>query len=571
MINERGRLLRCAIYTRKSSEEGLEQSFNSLDAQREACEAYILSQRHEGWQPLATRYDDGGFSGGSMNRPALQALMQDIEDGKIDLIVVYKVDRLTRALSDFAKMVDLFDSKKVSFVSVTQQFNTTTSMGRLTLNVLLSFAQFEREVTGERIRDKITASKRKGMWMGGRVPVGYTVVDRKLVIAQDEAQRVRDIYQRYLKLGSVSALKAELDAHQMVGTLRISKTGNTSGGQPYSRGALYELLQNRLYIGDIVHRDKHFTGEHAAIIPMELWDQVQQTIQNNTQGQRSGIRAKEPSLLVGLVWDAQDRRLTPSHTVKKGKRYRYYVTPPTATNNGTAMRIPAQDLESIVANRMNDFLLNEQTLLDTFAAYRFNATQQRTLMQCAQHHAANWPNTVPAKRRAFFHVAIERIVVREKVIEIALYEHALLNTLLQDLPDNTPLPISSDTLHTNPAIILTTQAQLMRCGLEIRLVIAGENKKEEPSRLNQGLIKAMARGRNWYEQLISRDKVTLTDLAIESGVNDRYASRILRSAFLAPDIVEAILEGRQPKELTLHKMLDNLPLDWNEQRRMLGF
>ncbi|MGZ3237231.1 MAG: recombinase family protein, partial [Burkholderiaceae bacterium] len=474
MANERVQPLRCAIYTRKSSEEGLEQAFNSLDAQREACEAYILSQRHEGWQALTARYDDGGFSGGSMERPALQALMQDIEAGNIDLIVVYKVDRLTRALSDFAKMVDLFDAKKVSFVSVTQQFNTTTSMGRLTLNVLLSFAQFEREVTGERIRDKIAASKKKGMWMGGCVPVGYSVVDRKLVINETGAEQVRHIYQRYLKLGSVAALKTELDVQKIVSKVRISKTGKTSGGQPYSRGALYELLQNRVYIGAIVHRDQHYPGEHAAIVPMPLWDKVQAMLQNNLQGQRSGARAKEPSLLVGLVFDAKDRRLTPSHTVKKGKRYRYYVTPPTTRKGSSALRIPAQDLETIVAGRINDFLLNEQTLLDTYAAHQFDATTQRTLIQRAQQHASGWSKASPMIQRAFLHDVVERIVVNEKDITISLHRHALIKTILPDTQTDTAYSISTDTTDTTPLIILTAQAQLMRCGLEVRLVIKGE-------------------------------------------------------------------------------------------------
>jgi DNA invertase Pin-like site-specific DNA recombinase len=581
MANERGQSLRCAVYTRKSSDEGLEQSFNSLDAQREACEAYILSQRHEGWAALATRYDDGGYSGGSMQRPALQALMQDIEDGKIDLIVVYKVDRLTRSLSDFAKMVELFDSKKVSFVSVTQQFNTTTSMGRLTLNVLLSFAQFEREVTGERIRDKIAASKKKGMWMGGHVPVGYDAVGRKLVINPTEAEHVIHIYQRYLQLGSVAALKADLDARQIVSKVRTSRTGKTSGGLPYSRGALYELLQNRLYIGDTVHRDKHFPGEHEAIISKELWDQVQEKMQANTQGQRSGARAKEPSLLVGLVFDEMDRRLTPSHTVKGGKRYRYYVVPPSAkgsskhgqsagnAHNKSKLRIPAQDLENIVTGRINAFLTNEQQLLDACKQEQFDATQQRTLLQMAQQHAAHWNKLSPAIQRDFLHGAIERITVKEKEIVVHIKQHALIQALLPQ-EDRVKRSSKERTTEIDQRIVLTVQAQLARCGLEVRLVIAGEERKTEATRPNQALIKAIARGRHWYEQLTSRGKVSLTDLAIASGVNDTYTSRVLRLAFLAPDIVEAILEGHQPKGLTLSKMLDNLSLDWNEQRQIIG-
>lgn len=573
MANERTQPLRCAIYTRKSSEEGLEQSFNSLDAQREACEAYILSQRHEGWQTLATRYDDGGFSGGSMNRPALQSLMNDIELGKIDSIVVYKVDRLTRALSDFAKMVDLFDEKKVSFVSVTQQFNTTTSMGRLTLNVLLSFAQFEREVTGERIRDKIAASKKKGMWMGGRVPVGYDVVDRKLVVNSLEAEHVLHLYQRYLALGCVAALKAELDTQKIYSKVRMSQTGKTSGGQPYSRGALYELLKNRLYIGDTMHGDRHYPGEHSGIVPREVWEQVQAKMHDNAQGQHSGVRAKEPSLLVGLAYDAHKRRLTPSHTVKRGKRYRYYVsqTGNTAVDS-PAVRIPAQDLENVVADRINAFLTAEQALLDIFAGDGLSAIQQQMLMHAARRHATGWSKMPPADQRAFLQRTVERITVTEKTIEIALRRTACKVVLLPQQKSSDKAICSGDgQCFADPLILLTVDAQLMRRGLEVRMVIAGEAPVCEPTKHSQSLIKAMARGRNWYEQLLTRDRVTLNDLAVKSGVNDRYASRILRSAFLAPDIVEAILEGRQPVGLTLDKLLEDLPLDWKKQRNLFGF
>jgi len=269
---ERGKQLRrCAVYTRKSSEEGLEQDFNSLHAQREACEAFIKSQHGEGWRPVKTVYDDGGFSGGTMERPALQRLLRDISEQLIDVVVVYKVDRLTRSLADFAKMVELFDAHTVSFVAVTQQFNTTTSMGRLTLNVLLSFAQFEREVTGERIRDKIAASKRKGMWMGGTTPLGYDVDDRRLVINSAETETVKHIYQHYLELRSVRLLRDDLDRNGIVSKVRISKSGNRAGGKVFSRGALYELLSNPIYIGEIRHRKERHPGQHEPIVDRELW------------------------------------------------------------------------------------------------------------------------------------------------------------------------------------------------------------------------------------------------------------------------------------------------------------
>ena len=315
----------CAIYTRKSSEEGLGQEFNSLHAQREACEAYVLSQKSQGWKVIKTEYDDGGFSGGNTERPALKQLMADIEDGKIKVLVVYKVDRLTRSLADFAKLVELFDQHGVSFVSVTQQFNTTSSMGRLTLNVLLSFAQFEREVTGERIRDKIAASKRKGMWMGGIPPIGYTPHERTLQVEPDQAEQVRTIFQLYLELKFVSALKEKLDAMGWVTPVRFTRKEKQVGGKPFSRGHLYRILRNPIYIGRIVHKGRIYQGNHAEIIDDDIWDAVQNTLDENHTTHKSRKRASHPSLLSGLLFDEQGNRLTASHTTKRKRRYRYYV------------------------------------------------------------------------------------------------------------------------------------------------------------------------------------------------------------------------------------------------------
>ena len=305
---------RCAIYTRKSSEEGLEQAFNSLDAQRDACEAFIRSQKGAGWIALPAMYDDGGLSGGTLERPALQRLLADIEAGRVDTVVVYKVDRLTRSLADFAKIVDAFDVSGVAFVSVTQQFNTTSSMGRLTLNMLLSFAQFEREVTGERIRDKIAASKRRGMWMGGLPPLGYDVQDRKLVINQGEAETVRHIFQRYAVLGSVRLLKEALDASGVVSKARTGQNGQRSGGLPIARGALYAMLQNQLYRGEVVHKGAAHPGQHPAIIDPTLWDQVQQALLGNRVDRAEDAITTIASLLTGLVYDGAGgcRRPTPT-------------------------------------------------------------------------------------------------------------------------------------------------------------------------------------------------------------------------------------------------------------------
>lgn len=344
---------RCAIYTRKSTEEGLDQTFNSLDAQREACAAYILSQTHEGWEPIPELYDDGGYSGGSMDRPGLQQLLADADAGNVDIIVVYKVDRLTRSLADFARIVDILDKKGASFVSVTQAFNTTTSMGRLTLNVLLSFAQFEREVTGERIRDKIAASKARGMWMGGVVPLGYEVDDRKLVIVPEEAERVRHIFARYLELGSVYALQAELAVKGIRTKARTLKDGRLYGDRNFSRGALYQMLANRIYLGEITHRGKAYPGEHEGIIDAATFEWVANLLASNRVRHEHALDAKHPSLLAGILWDCDGRRMSPNHANKNGARYRYYISCKDKERLSLPVhRVPAGDIENLVIHQL---------------------------------------------------------------------------------------------------------------------------------------------------------------------------------------------------------------------------
>ena len=378
--------VRCAIYTRKSSEEGLEQEFNSLRAQREACEAFINSQRHEGWTCLRAAYDDGGFSGATMDRPALHRLLADITMGRVDTVVVYKIDRLTRSLADFAKIVEILDTRSASFVSVTQQFNTTTSMGRLTLNVLLSFAQFEREVIGERIRDKIAASKRKGMWMGGVPPLGYLGQDRKLVMIDSEAEIVRSIFRRYAELGSVQLLRAELEARGINSKSWTSVSGRVIGGKPFSRGALYLILQNRIYRGEIVHKGQCHPGEHIPIIDQPLWDAVQARLAGNAARRHAGTSTHQPRLLAGLLYDRDGNRMTPSYAVKKGTRYRYYVSRPLITRHrterSTGLRIPAAEIEQLVTSRVRHWLLNpgsiyQATQLPDLSAQRRLASARR--------------------------------------------------------------------------------------------------------------------------------------------------------------------------------------------------
>src|SRR5215510_6336743 len=359
--------IRCAVYTRKSSEEGLEQDFNSLDAQREACEAFIRSQKHEGWVCLSEPYDDGGISGATIERPALKRLLADTEAERIDVVVVYKVDRLTRSLDDFAKIVEVFDRHAVSFVSVTQQFNTTSSMGRLTLNMLLSFAQFEREVTGERIRDKISASKKKGMWMGGQPSLGYDVKDRRLVVNNTEAETVRHIFRRYTELKSVRELKEDLDAAGIVSKVRTACDGSRYGGQPIARGALYLMLQNRIYRGEIVHRGKSYPGEHEAIVDEALWTNVQAILAQNRVDRANGKTGNETNLLTGILFDAQGGRMSPTHANKKGTRYRYYISRSlldgSAQAKAAGQRIPAAALESLVVRRIRGWLTDPASIL----------------------------------------------------------------------------------------------------------------------------------------------------------------------------------------------------------------
>jgi DNA invertase Pin-like site-specific DNA recombinase len=560
--------IRCAIYTRKSSEEGLEQSFNSLEAQREACAAYIASQWHEGWRLISTAYDDGGYCGGTMDRPALKRLLQDVEAGKIDAVVVYKVDRLTRTLSDFAKIVEIFDAAKVSFVSVTQQFNTTTSMGRLTLNVLLSFAQFEREVTGERIRDKIAASKRKGMWMGGRIPLGYDLKERKLVVNAGEAQRVRDIYRQYLRLGCVSKLKIYLDRKGIRTKERVSRRGRKEGGVPYSRGALYQILQNRVYLGEVAHRGQVYPGEHAGIVPRELWDKVQERLRTNNYGHRSGSRAKEPSLLVGLVYDERGNRFTPSHTVKNGKRYRYYVSQAAIKHPGSChqgpVRIPAGELETAACSALHSFLESATNVTDALAVQRRNADSSQDIIRAAAALSKRMLSGSPAERRAFIRTVVSRIIVRSEGLEVLVRKQALRNRVLQS-------PARHRNQSSEPLLSLKIDTHLAVGGRETRLVLTGDSVEGIAGRPTHSIIKAVARAHDWYERIMRGELRYCRSIAKLTGLDDRYVSRILRCAFLAPDIVDAILEGRQPPGLTVHVLVSDLPSDWAAQRQRLGF
>ncbi len=560
------KVLRCAVYTRKSTEDGLEQEFNSLDAQYEACTAYALSQKHEGWLLVPGRYDDGGFSGGNMQRPGLHQLLADVAAGEIDIILVYKIDRLTRSLADFAKIVEVLDKAGASFVSITQSFNTTTSMGRLTLNMLLSFAQFEREVTSERIRDKIAASKRKGLWMGGPVPLGYEVDSRKLVVNQKEAELVQHIMERYLALGSVAQLGDELNADGLKTKVQHRSSGPHKGGCQFSRGMLYHLLANRIYIGEMVHKGESFPGEHDAIVAPLLWDAVQEKLAANASGTARRVKAKQPSLLVGLLFDGEGRAMTPSHASKSGKRYRYYVTRPDLLGGTEAWRVPADDLEQLVCDKLGDLFANQHSLCD-LAGEVSGEVVKRMFAHAGTLHAELQNGTAQNKRQ-LLPVLIDRIALRSDGIDIALGGSKLANAL--------GLPCDG-IVHRKPVIISCT-ANKIRCGQQLRLVIAGPASSQSNGvpaghvRPDDQLVKLLAEAQHAQQIVLSRPTQPTASTAdgIENG-RERLAKMVSLSC-LAPDIIEAVLGGRQPAVLTAQMLLDvDLPMNWSEQRQCLGF
>ena len=541
-----------------------------MDAQREACEAFIQSQKHEGWAADPAMYDDGGISGATMDRPALQRLLADIAIGRIDVVVVYKVDRLTRTLSDFARIVEILDKNQVSFVSVTQQFNTTTSMGRLTLNVLLSFAQFEREVTGERIRDKIAASKKKGMWMGGTVPLGYDARDRKLVVNESEAETVRHIFRRYTELKSVRVLKTTLDAAGIVSKKRVLTDGRVVGGNRLARGALYLMLQNRLYRGEIVHKDKAYPGQHQAIIEQDLWDAVRVILKGNRVAREEGATTKQPSLLTGLLLDAQGERMTPTHAVKAGKRYRYYVSQQLITGGDTTksrgQRLPAEEIEALVAGHLASWLQDPGSLAEAIGGDNKTAAEQQSHTEQAVILADAIHSENVGQIRARLIAVLSAIQVHLDRVEIRIDRCRFLSALGHDvLNEQHPVPpVGGGT------ITLTVPVRLRRTGIEMKLVLEDVRSIGKPK---PSLLKLLAGAFAIKERALNNPSQTIRDIAIAEGVSDSYASRVLRLTYLAPDIVTAILDGRQPSGLSARRLLSRsrLPLDWAEQRQVLGF
>jgi DNA invertase Pin-like site-specific DNA recombinase len=533
--------VRCAIYTRVSTDNGLEQDFNSLDAQYDAAQAYIRSQAHAGWTLIRTRYADGGYSGGSTERPALQRLLADVRARKVDVVVVYKVDRLTRSLADFAKLVELFDGHGVSFVSVTQQFNTTTSMGRLTLNVLLSFAQFEREVTSERIRDKIAASKRKGLWVGGIVPLGYATKDRKvvvglgyetkdrkIVVVEEEAERVRAIFRRYLELGSLNLLMADLRERGIVTKVRSVKTGRTVGGIPFTRGPLAYLLRNRFYIGEVAFKGEVLPGEQPAILDRDLFDAVQAKL-NYQRNNHTVTRGKCDALLIGRIYDDRGNRMTPSHARKGGIKYRYYLSSPLLHGQpgrvGSVRRVPAAEVEALV--------------------------------ECAVREHLGDPTESEG-----------RDLIRNHVVRVEVQADQLAVELkAEKAPSDPPNAVDNDRFVLRVPWKKTPMKR--RRAIIAPASVSPHDRRPIRAETRATLVASIARGRRWLDEIVAGTVSSVEQIAARDKCSIRQVNMTISLAFLAPDLVKAAVEGRLPRGIGVTRLRD-APAEWSRQYAMLG-
>lgn len=543
--------LRCAIYTRKSSEEGLEQDFNSLDAQREACEAYVKSQKHEGWELVEKQYNDGGFSGGTMNRPAFIELLKDVEKGEIDVVVVYKVDRLTRSLMDFAKIVDVFDKHETSFVSITQQFNTTTSMGRLTLNILLSFAQFEREVTGERIRDKFAASKKKGMWINGKPPMGYVKEDGRLEVEPNEAKIIRMIFDKYLEIGTVPALVDYLKSNKLY----------TRSGKNFYKGHLYRILSNKTYIGKIVHKNNVYGGLHKPIIDFEVFEKTQQLLTQNALIRKNSTNAESGSLLKGKLFDDKDNYMSPTHSTKRiasrgrndqdvescrvdpfnasnqaaCKRYRYYVSQAQIQNRlqdiGSISKISAGEIENFVTDKIKEIISDKNLLQELFKDY--SITQQKLILEEI--------NTKPIDVNFIRH-SIIKTKISEESVSITVSKK-LLTEAIEYLIFETQLP-SEKNYDKKSVMEFDYKIRISSTTKNGSKLIIGDVKQKE---VNKILLDAIVKS-FYYHKLMFENKLTSEQKA------NTHIHRLMKLRFLPKEIITAILTGEQEPDLTINKL-----------------
>jgi site-specific DNA recombinase len=540
------KVVRCAIYTRVSTDSGLDQEFNSLDAQYDAASAYIRSQAHAHWTLVRTRYDDGGFSGGSTDRPALQRLLADVASRRVNVIVVYKVDRLTRSLADFAKLVELFDAHGVSFVSVTQQFNTTTSMGRLTLNVLLSFAQFEREVTSERIRDKVAASKRKGLWVGGMVPLGYQLKDGKLLIVKQEAEQVRTIFKRYLELGSVNQLVLDLRERDFRTKIRKLSTGATIGGVAFTQGPLFYMLRNRFYIGEVRYKNEIFPGPQPPLLDRELFEAVQAKL-TEQWSHRTATRNKSAALLSGLLFDDAGHPMSPTHSTKNGVRYRYYVSQPylrglAKSSSSSVGRVPAADIEAAVTKALASHLSDRN---------RHKADQNQV-------------------DRSTIAANVARIEVRRNQLAIQLKSPDADGS--SDIDRDTERDPQSSSGDTNgPLLPVPWCKPPSRKAREILSPPSVPRHTVRPIKAERrtALLKAIARGRDWLDEIVSGASQGVEQIAARHECSVRHVNMTISLAFIAPALVKAAIEGRLPRGIGVAALRDP-PAEWSRQFERLG-
>ena len=541
-----GKTVRCAIYTRVSTDSGLDQEFNSLDAQYDAAAAYVRSQAHAHWTLVRTRYDDGGFSGGSTERPALQCLLDDVRARRINVIVVYKVDRLTRSLADFAKLVELFDAHGVSFVSVTQQFNTTTSMGRLTLNVLLSFAQFEREVTSERIRDKIAASKRKGLWVGGMVPLGYELKDGKLLIVETEAKQVRTIFRRYLELGSVNRLVVDLRERGFRTKIRRLSNGSTTGGVAFTQGPLFYMLRNRFYVGEVRYKNEIFPGPQPPLMERELFEAVQANL-TAQWSHRTVTRTRSACLLTGLLFDDAGHRMVPTHATKNRVRYRYYVSEDHLRGRaeapaGSISRVPASEIEAVV--------------IKALAVHLGDRTK---------------PTADPNRmHREIVTANVARIEVRKNQLAVRLKTPNADGAMDRDQSVELD-PVASSKDESGSLLLIPWCKPPSRKFREILLPPSVSRHEVRPIKAERraALIKSIARGRNWLDQIVSGNVQGVEQIAARHKCSVRHVNMTISMAFIAPALVKAAVEGLLPRGIGVASLRD-APAEWSHQFKRLG-
>ena len=582
---------RCAIYTRKSTEHNLDLAFNSLDAQREACEAYIKSQAHEGWKLIRDKFDDGGLSGASLERPALQTLLEQVRSRKVDIVVVYKVDRLTRSLADFAKLVELFDDHGVSFVSVTQSFNTTSSMGRLTLNVLLSFAQFEREMIGERVRNKIAASKRKGIWVGGPVPLGYRSAGKKLEVVAEEAALVRKIYEDYLRLGSIGELAAALESEGVKPKPRMLANGTVIAAERFMVGPLAHMLKNRFYIGEVAYRGQIHKGEHAPILDRQLFDAVQARLAERAV-RRKMRRSRSPSLLMGLIFDDRGNSMSPSHANKKGVRYRYYVSQAILQNRksevGSVSRVSGPDIEIIVVAALRRAIADRNVAADDHDGDRRADESERDRMT-TKTTGSTVAAASPDSDRDLIARHVERIVLRPRAIEITLSDkrdgdasRAAAGVERQS-PDDVDRraarsdreterrradgepSIGSADAKRSISIPWTPSVVRRRKGVVHRPASAGLDPRDRDA-----LLTAIAKARSWMDDLIEQRVQSFEEIAEREQKVARHIRFLAPLAFLSPRIVASIANGDVPAGVTVSGLVRSLPFNWTEQEQRFG-